>query len=85
MQYLEQRRLDRAMELLGRTSMSVKDIAGAVGFENPFYFTLRFRKHTGYSPRRFRGQTSQPATILRRPGLRLNPDDRKLIATTAAR
>jgi AraC family transcriptional regulator of arabinose operon len=80
MQYLEQRRLDRAMELLARTSMSIKDIAGTVGFENPFYFTLRFRKHSGFSPRAFRDRTSQPATILRRPGLYLNPDDRKFIA-----
>ena len=78
MQYLEQRRLERAMELLGRTAMSVQNIAEAVGYANPFYFTLRFRKQTGYSPRTFRKRTTHATTILRRSDLPLNPNDREI-------
>jgi YesN/AraC family two-component response regulator len=35
----------------------VGEIAEALGFSNPFYFTLRFKKHTGESPREFRQRT----------------------------
>ena len=53
-QFLEQQRLARARQLLARTSQSVGAIAAEVGFENPFYFTLRFKKHTGLCPRDWR-------------------------------
>ena len=75
MQYLEQARLERAMGLLSRTDMQITLIAEQVGFNNPFYFSLRFRKHTGYSPRQFRSKTSEPVTIIRRPHVSLNPSD----------
>ncbi len=75
MEYLAQRRFERAMQLLERTRFPIKQIAAAVGFANPFYFTLRFHRHTGFSPRAFRLRTAQPAGILRRPDIALNPDD----------
>ena len=53
-QYLERQRLERARQLLEVTSRSVKEIAYEVGFENPFYFTLRFKRLTGLSPTRYR-------------------------------
>ncbi len=53
-QFLEQQRLARARQLLAHTSRSVGAVAAEVGFENPFYFTLRFKKHTGLSPRDWR-------------------------------
>jgi YesN/AraC family two-component response regulator len=34
--------------------MSIKEIAAEVGYENPFYFSLRFKKQTGTSPRDYR-------------------------------
>jgi AraC family transcriptional regulator, arabinose operon regulatory protein len=52
--YLEHHRLARARELLRFTQEPVRDIARQVGFPNPFYFTLRFRRHTGASPRDWR-------------------------------
>ncbi len=52
--FLEQQRLDRAMQLLVFTQHSIKAIAYDLGFDSPFYFTLRFKRHTGYSPRRYR-------------------------------
>jgi AraC family transcriptional regulator of arabinose operon len=53
-QYVEHRRVARARDLLARTGLSVKEIAAEVGFASPFYFSLRFKRATGQSPRAFR-------------------------------
>lgn len=53
-QFLEVQRMNRAAQLLEMTSQSIKEIAAEVGFDNPFYFTLRFKKKTGMSPRAYR-------------------------------
>lgn len=55
-QFLEQQRLGRARQLLELTPMSIKEVAFEVGFENPFYFTLRFKRQTGVSPRAYRAR-----------------------------
>jgi AraC-like DNA-binding protein len=47
-------RLQRARELLTRTSMSVAEVAHAVGFTDPFYFSRLFRRIEGQSPTAFR-------------------------------
>lgn len=52
--YLELQRLNRARQLLEFTQEPVATIARQVGFENPFYFTLRFKRHAGASPREWR-------------------------------
>ena len=54
LQFLERQRLDRACQLLDFTARPIAAIAAEVGFENPFYFTLRFKRHTGFSPREYR-------------------------------
>ncbi len=54
LQYLEAQRMRRAKQLLEVTSLSVKQVAGEVGFDNPFYFTLRFKKANGVSPTEYR-------------------------------
>ena len=53
-QFLEGQRLDRARQLLELTPRPVGAIAAEVGYENPFYFTLRFKRATGLSPRDYR-------------------------------
>jgi AraC family transcriptional regulator of arabinose operon len=53
-QFLESHRLARACTLLLRTRHSIQRIAGEVGYENPFYFTLRFKRATGLSPTEYR-------------------------------
>jgi AraC family transcriptional regulator of arabinose operon len=58
-QFIELQRLGRARTLMEMTPLSIKEIARQVGFDNPFYFTLRFRKHFGLSPREAR-TTRQP-------------------------
>jgi len=59
--YLEARRMQRAGELLQRTGFSIQQIAAAVGFESPFYFSRRFKLATGRSPSEFR-EGGQPFT-----------------------
>ncbi|MBA3708028.1 MAG: arabinose operon transcriptional regulator AraC [Planctomycetes bacterium] len=52
--YLERQRLARAKDLLEVTADPVKEVAAHVGFDDPFYFSVRFRRLTGLSPRAFR-------------------------------
>jgi len=52
--YLELQRFNRARQLLEFTQEPVAAVARSVGFENPFYFTLRFKRHSGASPRAWR-------------------------------
>lgn len=53
-QFVEAERMARAQQLLERTGRTITAIALEIGFENPFYFSLRFKKHTGLSPRDWR-------------------------------
>jgi len=53
-QYVETQRLDRARQLLRITQNPIKEIAMEIGYPDPFYFSLRFRRYTGMSPRQFR-------------------------------
>ena len=57
--FQEQERLRRARELLATSRQTIGEIALELGFTNPFYFTLRFKKSTGESPRNFRQRTTQ--------------------------
>jgi AraC family transcriptional regulator of arabinose operon len=52
--FVEQQRLARAAQLLSFTQRSIKEISSDVGYEDPFYFTQRFRRHTGKSPSAYR-------------------------------
>jgi AraC family transcriptional regulator of arabinose operon len=53
-EFIERQRMNRAMDLLLRTTMPVQDIAEEVGYRSPFYFSTRFHRATGASPRSFR-------------------------------
>jgi len=57
-QFLEQQRLSRACQLLDFTSRSIAVVAAEVGYENPFYFTLRFKRFAGCSPRDYRSRVT---------------------------
>jgi AraC family transcriptional regulator of arabinose operon len=52
--FLEDRRLERACELLRATPLPVQEIAERCGFSSPFYFTARFTRRFGVAPRRYR-------------------------------
>ncbi|MCC6423087.1 MAG: helix-turn-helix domain-containing protein [Phycisphaerales bacterium] len=53
-QFLEMQRLNQAARLLDMTTQSIKEIATEVGFDNPFYFSLRFKRKTGMNPQSYR-------------------------------
>lgn len=52
--YLVKYRIDKSIELLQSTSMSVTDIAFAVGFNGQSYFSEIFHRHMGVSPKTYR-------------------------------
>lgn len=52
--YLTRTRIDRAIDLLSTTTLSVSEVGTAVGFPDPSHFSKAFEKTTGYSPSAFR-------------------------------
>lgn len=56
--YVEQRRMERAEDLLRMTARSVSEVARAVGYDDPLYFSRRFRRRVGTSPRAWRAAVS---------------------------
>jgi YesN/AraC family two-component response regulator len=53
-EYLADYRVLQAKRLLTNPTMAVADVAGAVGFNDPSYFTRVFRKQEGVSPSEYR-------------------------------
>jgi AraC-like DNA-binding protein len=56
--YLRRYRLEKSLELLCESSLSVTDIARAVGLDDPAYYTKCFREIYGVSPRTYRTKKS---------------------------
>jgi AraC family transcriptional regulator, arabinose operon regulatory protein len=56
-QFHEGQRVERARRLLEFTSRRVEAIAYEVGYDDPFYFSKRFKVRTGLSPRDYRKQS----------------------------
>ena len=52
--YLTSVRLQKAKMLLSNSTLLVREIAYACGFENEYYFSNFFKKHTATSPTAFR-------------------------------
>lgn len=52
-QLLIRLKLERAVELLSQGDYLIKEIADHVGFDDPFYFSYRFKQHFGVSPSSF--------------------------------
>jgi transcriptional regulator GlxA family with amidase domain len=55
-QWIRQKRLEKAKELLTSTSLSVTDICYDTGFENIAHFSKIFKSQFGYCPTDFRQQ-----------------------------
>ncbi len=53
-QYLETIRMEKAQMLLLRSDLRIQEVATRVGFDDPFYFSTRFRRRFGCSPRAWR-------------------------------
>jgi Response regulator containing CheY-like receiver domain and AraC-type DNA-binding domain len=53
--YITERRMERAKELLSEETVPLSEIAGLVGYRDGNYFARRFRKQVGQSPSEYRG------------------------------
>lgn len=51
--------ISEAKRLLLYENLSVKEVAGRLGFDDPFYFSNFFKKHTGHSPTSYQAQVIQ--------------------------
>ena len=59
--FLERRRMERACQLLALTPSSIGDVAREVGYFDAGYFSTRFRRYAGVSPRLYRREAfTQP-------------------------
>ena len=47
-------KMERARKYLTQTNLKVKDIAVKLGYDDPYYFSRIFSKHTGLSPVNYR-------------------------------
>jgi len=52
--FVIQARMERARQLLAESDLTVGMIAGALGFQDIFYFSRQFRRQTGQAPTAFR-------------------------------
>ncbi len=52
--YFIQLKMQKASQLLDFSDHSIKDIAATFGFDDPYYFSRRFRKTIGVSPKNYR-------------------------------
>lgn len=59
--YVESRRLELAAQLLDFTGRTVAQVAAAVGYSDPLYFSTRFRKRYSLSPAAYRRRASTSA------------------------
>lgn len=53
-QYVTRVRLDKAKQLLRESALTISEVAYAVGFRDPLYFTRVFTHQVGVSPREYR-------------------------------
>jgi AraC family transcriptional regulator of arabinose operon len=52
--FFEQQRMRQAGQLLRVTGLGIAEVAAEVGYDDPFYFSNRFRRHAGKSPTQYR-------------------------------
>lgn len=64
-QYLARFRIRQACRLLRETDLSVKAVAYSVGYEDPLYFSRRFREIMGCPPSRYAQQEASGAADAR--------------------
>ncbi|MCV7360016.1 helix-turn-helix domain-containing protein [Mycolicibacterium neworleansense] len=53
-EWINERRMSRARDLLGETGLPVAEVAARVGIADPGYFSRQFRRTHGVSPRQWR-------------------------------
>lgn len=53
-QYISKLKIEKSKQLLAHTSLSIVDIAEALGYDSPYHFSTVFRKKEGTSPSSYR-------------------------------
>ncbi|MCF8339385.1 MAG: AraC family transcriptional regulator [Chitinophagaceae bacterium] len=61
--YFLQMKMQKACQQLDFSDRSIKDIAFSMGFDDPYYFSKRFRKILGLSPRKYRTRRMDEAKM----------------------
>ncbi len=59
--HLTRVRMERAAELLGRRSVTVREVAHRVGYRQPAQFAKAFRRHAGVAPSDYRANEQRPS------------------------
>jgi len=57
--YIHERRIERAKLLLSTTAHSIKEISHLIGYDNPNYFHRVFRRSLGHSPLEYRRSSNR--------------------------
>ncbi len=55
--YLVQLRMGKAQELLAKTNLMTYEVAEKIGYSNPQYFSVLFKKYTGLTPTEFKNHS----------------------------
>ncbi|WP_145407263.1 helix-turn-helix domain-containing protein [Paenibacillus xylanexedens] len=66
-EYITHLRMNRAKELLITSDLRIRDIARQVGYRDEFYFSRRFRNHSGYAPTAYSKQVHRNIVSLSYP------------------
>lgn len=53
-QYVDELRMKKAIELLNHHSLTIDQIAENIGYKNQFYFTKRFKRYYGVPPTKYK-------------------------------
>ena len=61
MHYVIQQRMARAASLLAETAAPIKQVAHAVGYDDPYYFSRLFKRTVGLAPGAYRKRAQAPA------------------------
>lgn len=59
MQYIMLFRITAAKGYFDSTNKNITEVAKAVGYDNPLYFSRVFKKHTGYSPNEYKKKVKE--------------------------
>lgn len=52
-EYIQRARIEKAKELMQNSTLKVYEISDMLNFDNAFYFSKVFKKHTGMSPKEY--------------------------------
>ena len=55
-EYIQERRMEKAKELIGRTNAKMIEVCQRVGYENQRYFCQVFKRYTGMTALEYRNQ-----------------------------